>query len=193
MVGLGLGLLSAGPAAANVRLAFPEDTPGPPFYARALFPVPADSQWVPVVFYRDPGCVPAGFNLLSFFDVPGAFGCGLMVEGFEIWERGPGQDPAPIEVKSRGLGAVPVWFVSRGEYATATADGVLTIGELQALPSLLMGTADNFQEVLHPSEAARHGKLTITASGSLADGRSFQLQFSGNQTTEVRHLKITFR
>lgn len=137
--------------------------------------------------------MPADFNLLTTFDIPGAFGCRLTVEGFEIWEHGPGEDAAPIQVKSSGLGSVPVWFVSTAELEAASADGVLTIAELRALPSLQMGTAERFQETLHPSEAARHGKLTITAAGSLSDGRSFQLQVSGNQDTAWRQVKITFR
>jgi len=100
--------------------------------------------------YRDPSCVPADFNLLDFFDIPRAFGCPLAVQGFEIWQHGPGQEPAPIQVvESQGLGVVPVWFVSPSEYESATADGVLTIGELRALPSLQTGAADSFQEVLH--------------------------------------------
>lgn len=187
-----VGLLPVGVAAANVRLAFPEETPGPPYYARISSDgAPQTEQWAAIVFYRDPGCVPSGFNLLQFFDIPRAFGCPLTVEGFEIWKNGPGQDPAPIQVKSRGLGAVPVWFVSPAELAAAMADGVLTIGELSALPSLQVGTADSFQEVLHPSEAAKHGKLTITASGTLSDGRAFQLQVSASRD-RLNHVKISF-
>lgn len=193
MAALAAGLLPVGVAAANIRLAFPEQTPGPPYYARITSDgAPQTEQWAAIVFYRDPSCVPSDFNLLQFFDFPRAFGCRLTVEGFEIWKNGPGQDPAPIEVKSRGLGAVPVWFVSPAELAAATADGVLTIGELSALPSLQVGTADRFQEVLHPNEAAKHGKLTITASGTLSNGRAFQLQVSASRDT-LNHVKISFR
>lgn len=192
---LALALLPAGRAAANVNLAFPEETPGPPYYLRGIEPASEAVEWVPIVFYRDPSCVPADFNLLNFFDAPRAFGCPLTVEGFEIWRNGPGQDTAPLQVKSRGLGAVPVWFVSAAEHEAAIADGVLTITELRALPSLLMGTAERYHEVLHPGEeAGRRARLTITASGSLSDGRSFRLQVSGNPAQpQVRHVKITFR
>lgn len=193
MAALALGLLPVGVATAKVRLAFPAEAPGPPYYARISSDgAPQTEQWAAIVFYRDPRCVPSDFNLLQFFDIPRAFGCPLAVQGFEIWENGPGQDPAPIQVKSRGLGAVPVWFVSPAELAAAMADGVLTIGELSMLPSLQMGIADSFQEVLHPNQAAKHGKLTMTAFGTLSDGRAFQLQVSASRDTP-RHVKISFR
>lgn len=193
MAALAVGSLPVGTAVANVRLAFPEETPGPPYYARISSEgAPRTAQWAAIVFYRDPSCVPADFNLLQFFDIPRAFGCPLTIEGFEIWQNGPGQDPAPIEVKSRGLGAVPVWFVFPHELDAAMADGVLTIGELSALPSLQTGAAHGFQEVLHPSEAARSGKLTITASGSSSNAGAFQLQVSASRDT-ARHVKISFR
>lgn len=190
---LAVGLLPVGAATAKVRLAFPEEAPGPPFYARiSTAGAPQTEQWAAIVFYRDPSCVPASFNLLQSFDIPRVFGCPLAIEGFEIWENGPGQDPGPIQVKSRGLGAVPVWFVSPAELAAAMADGVLTIGELSTLPSLQVGTADRFQEVLHPFQAAKHGKLTMTAFGTLSDGRAFQLQVSASRDTP-RHVKINIR
>lgn len=190
---LALGLLPVGTSVANVRVAFPEETPGPPYYARISSDgAPQTSQWAAIVFYRDPSCVPSDFNLLQFFDIPRAFGCPFTIEGFEIWQNGPGQDPAPIQVKSRGLGAVPVWFVAPQELDAAMADGVLTIGELSALPSLQVGAADRFQEVLHPTQATGSGKLTITASGSLSNGRTFQLQVSVSRDT-LRHVEISLR
>lgn len=180
------------PSVSGCDVAFPEEAPGPPYYARISSDgAPQTEQWAAIIFYRDPSCVPSNFNLLEFFDIPRAFGCPLTIEGFEIWENGPGQDPAPILVKSRGLGAVPVWFISPQELDAAMADGVLTIGELSALPSVQVGAAHRFQEVLHPTQAARNGKLTITASGSSSNGRTFQLQVSASRNTP-RHVNITF-
>lgn len=183
LAALALGGLATSQATANVNVAYPAEGPGSPFYARVGIPVSDDGQWVPLVFYRDPGCVPATFNLLAFFDIPRAFGCALTVEGFEVWEHGPGQDPAPIHTHATGLGAVPVWFVAPADLQAATSDGVLTIGELRALPSLQIASAGRFHEVLHPSEGANHGKLTITASGTAADGRAFSLLVVGSHDT----------
>ena len=183
------GLIPAG-ADANVRIPFPSESPGAPFYARAEADgVIQDDGWAAIAFYRDPACVPANFNLLQFFDVPGAFGCALTIAGFEIWQNGPGLDPAPIQVNSHGTGAVPIWFVSVSELTAAMADGVLTITELAALPSRQIGYADQFREVLHPSETGRNAKLTMTASGELTDGRSFRLQFSAAANRQ-RHTRI---
>ena len=66
MAALTVGLLPVGTAVANVRLAFPEETPGPPYYARISSEgAPQTAQWAAIVFYRDPSCVPSDFNLLQ--------------------------------------------------------------------------------------------------------------------------------
>jgi len=71
------------------------------------------NNWAAIPFFREPRCVPEGFNLLDFFDDPGAFDCRLTFEGFEIWRNGPRtDDPAPIQTESFGLGSVPVWIVA---------------------------------------------------------------------------------
>jgi hypothetical protein len=118
--------------------------------------------------------VPEAFNLLDFFDVPGAFLCGPpTTDGFSIWETGPFLDPAPYQVKLQGRGAVPVWFLSTEEYVAAVSDGELTIGDLEAL-NPLKGTASQFNEVLHPLEVANVTKLIVRMKGHLDDGRQFQ-------------------
>ena len=84
---------------ANVRI--PTD---PPFYAR-IERDPAgrpnvlnDGEWAVIPFYREPGCVPADFNLLNLFDAPRAFACALAVDGFEVWADFP---HSPAAVRSR--------------------------------------------------------------------------------------------
>ena len=187
-------LLPASQAAAATRLEVPDESPGVPFYARMNAPlfVPHTDQWAAIAFYRNPACVPANFNLLSPFAGPSAFACPLTVEGFEIWENGPGQDPAPRISKLREAGPVPVWFVSWPQLQAAAGDGVLTITELRALPSLITGTASRFTETLHPSQSNKKGKINIGARGTLSDGRSFQLQFVAHDG-EVKHVAIRFR
>jgi hypothetical protein len=176
------GLSAFGIANAQVRVDFPEEDPGPPYYARIRsgFVVHTD-QWAAIVFYRQPACVPAGFNLLNLFNPPAAFFCTLTVEGFEVFDPGP-RPPgtAPKQAKTFGLGAVPVWFVSWFELQTAMADGVLTISELQTLPSLRVGSAGFLRETLHPSGAAQEPDLTIVASGATSSGQDFFLQVVAN-------------
>lgn len=160
-------------AHAAVRVEFPAAAPGVPAYARiGGEPIHTD-EWAAIPFYRDPSCVPENFNLLRFLDAPRAFRCPLVVEGFEVWENGPGLDPAPVHAVTREADAVPVWFVSWPELQGAIADGVLTIGELSSLPSLVVGSAEQYGEVLHPGRL-----IHINARGALDDGRTFRLQFT---------------
>jgi len=150
-----------------------EDVDILPYYARiSTGEIFHDNDWAVVVFYRPPECVPVDFNLLMFYDFDYAFGCVPMtVDGFIIWDE-PMVQPALISV--HGLGAVPVWFVSWDEMQGAVADGILTIGELSELPSLMIGFASNYHEMLQPYPTLK-GKIEYSAKGSLEDGRSFQV------------------
>jgi hypothetical protein len=165
-------------ALAAIRTEFPSaEDPGPPFYAR-LEPgfVIQDGNTVAIPFYRLPSCVPPSFNLLNFFDIPGAFFCGLTVQGFDIWRNGPPPaDLGPTHSEMRGLGAVPILFLSSSDLTAAKADGILTIGELMGLPSLRVGEADFYRETLHPEGVAQVPTKTIVALGRLAGGGAFQI------------------
>jgi hypothetical protein len=157
-------------AHAAVTLRFPGQSPGIPAYARMGPDIVHTDEWAAIVFYRLPSCVPADFNLLRSLDPPRAFRCPLTVEGHEVWEDGPGQDPAPKQVVTKARN-VPVWFASWDEVQAAASDGVLTIGELASLDSLVVGTAETYHEVLRPGKS-----ISLSARGNLADGRSFRLQ-----------------
>lgn len=161
--------LAAPAAHADVNLRFPGESPGIPAYARfSQDPIHTDA-WVAVPFYRLPSCVPSDFNLLSIFDVPRAFGCPMTIEGHEVWKLGPGQEPAPKVAITRAQD-VPIWFASWSELQGAMSDGVVTVGELSALDSLVLGTADRYHEVLRPP-----GMIVVNAQGTLLDGRSFRV------------------
>jgi hypothetical protein len=188
IVTLALGLA---PASANVRI----DDDVVPFYARiGAGEVYHDGAWAAIPFYRPPACIPADFNLLDFFDVPRVFGCGPQtVHTSTIWRNGPGIDAAPIMAKSRGLGAVPVWFVSVPQLQAAMADGELTIGELAAIPSLLVGTASLYTETLQPTQGAQVPLIVFVAQGALEDGRSFQAQATrSGGAGRLTHVRIAF-
>jgi hypothetical protein len=115
--------------------------------------MPNDGGIVGIAFYREPSCIPISFNLLVQFNPPAAFGCTLTIEG-KRWLWNPATDPFPFQIRYSGLGTVPVYFVDADELAGAVSDGVLTIVELQALPSLLIGIADDFHQVIHNSNQA---------------------------------------
>lgn len=173
------GSASAVQSSAPIILRFPSEQPGPPFYA--LFErgfAPSDNGWVGIVFVRAPSCVPAGFNLLDGFDSPlVAWACELTVEG-EAWWHDPSVPP-PFQIHERGLGAVPVYFVRQAELLAAIADDVLTIGELESLPSLLIGAASFLEHIVHnTNQPTNHGHETLVSRGVLEDGRSFEFRYN---------------
>jgi hypothetical protein len=186
-----------------VRTTWPSaEDPGLPFYARIVPPPPHvfdDGEWAAIAFYRDPGCIPADFNLLSFFDAPAAFGCPLTLHGASLWQ-GAAFNGTPKIVTTSGDGAVPVWFVPVGAIQPALQDGVLTIGELAGLEGRLVGYADHFNETLHPHplppELGGGGhpnpKLVQNAQGQLEDGRRFSLHIT-EVNDELRAIQIQFR
>jgi hypothetical protein len=138
--------------------------------------VVTDGGWVGIVFYRSPECVPPEFNLLDWRDRPAAFDCALTVEGEEWWHDLSA--PPPFQTHERGLGAVPVYFVALSELQAAMADDVLTIAELQTLPSLLIGQASFLEDVVHNTSDQNHGHSVLVARGTLEDGRSFELRYN---------------
>jgi hypothetical protein len=189
-----MAALAAAVVSADIRLLVPEQSQSGPFYARLERGlIHRTDEWVAIPFYRSPSCVPAGFNLLNFFDfsnIPAIFACPLTVHGFEIWKNGPQTDQGPVQSKLRGNGAVPVWFVSVQDFSSALPG--ITKAELANMPSLLEGSASFFEETLHPEGAAQQTMLAIVAQGLLPDGRSFRyeaIEAGGN----LRHVRIEFR
>jgi hypothetical protein len=189
--------LALGTAAhAQITLDIPEDIQ-PPIYANiGLGFLPHTAEWAVVFFYRSPACVPADFNLLDFFDTPPRpFSCQLQIEGRTIWRSL--DDPFPAQIFLFGTGAVPVWFVRWPELQAAVADDVLTIVELAALPSLLIGSASFYLESERNSIVEqRGGNEALVATGTLTDGRSFQVELT-EKFREGEHLfpqvRIEFR
>ena len=183
-------------AQAEVRLEFPADFPGPPYYARITqqFVIHTD-KWAAIVFYRQPSCVPPNFNLLNLFDPGTAPGCPLTIDGFALFDQNPPLvNFPPRKSVSFGLGSVPVAFVRWPELQAAIADGVLTIGELAKLPSLRMVRATFFHENLRPTPISGIGgsedpKLTIVARGA---GFELKVKAKGNPLT-LNDVTIEFR
>ena len=175
------------PHMAQARLNVPVESPGIPAYMRLEaigegWRGPRNADWTALIFYRDPACIPAGFDLTDFFDFPGpnglgAFGCPLLVEGFDLrFETlDPTEPPDYIFLRNRTQ-ELPVWFVSTDELEVLLERGYLFIDELEALPSRIMARAWKFEEQLHPSGGAiaRPG-LTISALGRLETGGRFSL------------------
>ena len=142
---------------ANVRITIP---PHP--YAPIYVDWYGDDQWVAFIFFRPPELVPGDFDLYSIFFDENALSLPLTIKGFVINENP--NDFIPRKAILTGLGAVPVWFVSRSDYEDAVQDWELTIVELEGLPSLLKGYATFFKETLEPGS-----KVNIVAKGILED------------------------
>lgn len=201
LAGAALLTFGTGLVRAQVMLRFPGEGPGAPYYANVEKPFMWHTeQWAAIVFLRHPACVRTNFNLLDLLDIPAAFACPMTVSGFELYDK-PG-DAVPRQTLITGS-AVPVWFVPWNDPAgkdlqTAIADGVLTMSELEALAPL-KGVASVYHEVLHVQAppgmtgGAKMPHMTITASGFLSDGRSFQYEFTSRELGEVQHVKIEIR
>jgi hypothetical protein len=195
-------------ATRNFVLDIPTETPSFPIYANlagagspiGLF-VQTDGEWVAIDFIRDPNCIPAGFNLLQFFDLPGAFRCPLTVNGKEWWladdlasaEPYETIPPLAFQVQLDGLGGVPIYFVPLAELNASMLDGALTLGELESLPSLLVGQATRYQFNQHNSnQGMRPGHSSTVAAGTLEDGRRFLFRHSDREN-ETLNIQIEFK
>lgn len=190
-------------AQAPLKLDFPSVSPGIPAYARLEllipdFDVPKNKHWAAIVFYRNPDCIPADFNLGMFFDPPvggpGAFGCELLIEGHELWANGPGVDPGPLYVLSRNMTPnLPVWFVSWPELRALFDTGTVTRNALEALPSLVRGWAWSFEEQLHPNGIAADPAITMHAQGRLEGGGRFKLgwHFQASKDLDIVEIRLS--
>ena len=93
-------LLLPGFASAADRIVIDEwDTNGgfAPIYARVMDNM--ESEYIPVVFYRNTECVRPDFDLLQLFDIPFALFCKpLTVEGFAIFEGEFDPTADPVEI-----------------------------------------------------------------------------------------------
>lgn len=129
-----------------------------------------DDGWAAISFVRPLSVIPPNTDLLSF-DF-GAIGQPLLVEGFGIFRTE--QSNVPLITQMRGVVPVPVWFVRVEELEAAMADDVLLFSELESLPSLIRGSADNYEEQNHFTTHQKSHLATV-ATGTLEDGRRFRV------------------
>jgi hypothetical protein len=163
-------LLTVTGAFANTRTGEGGDLP---YYARIeAGEILNDGEWAVIIFYRPTECVPDDFNLLDMMDY-NAFACTPpTTDGFIVWAGEPWVS-APIQIRLHEADLVPVWFVKWDELQDAVEDGSLTMPDLKALPSLLVGAADEYSETLHPTGVVKVPMINFVAQGALQDGRSF--------------------
>lgn len=183
-------------SAGLTKKTIPSEDPGPPFYSRAttiLDQLFHTDDWIAIPFYRNPACVPDDFNILQHFDFPGpdgpgAFACPLVVNGFLLIEPDAPLGTFPRQVVLTG-DQVPVWFVPWAAFEPETADGVVTMAELRAMP-VMTGTARQFHETLKPRDDDH--VVVINATGTLdQDGRDFAFDVMHLQD-QTRSIGIRF-
>jgi hypothetical protein len=184
-----------------IILSLPADSPGPPIYAAiARFFMNTDGEWVAIELVRERSCIPGDFNLMQFSDIPRAFGCHLTIGGKEWWypedlADGPWTHvpPFPFQARLVGLPGMLMYFVKLSELNATIADGILTIGELESLPSFLAGHVDSYLQVQHNSNLGQApGHSDTTSRGRLEDGRSFFYQKT-DRDNESLSVQISFR
>ena len=186
----------------SITLQYPGEDPGPPFYTliERRF-LPHTDEWAPIIFVRDPACVPVGFNLLDQLAVPQAFGCESTVEGHVTYKNGPPPiDPAPWQVVMGERGAVPIWFVPWQELQAAIADDALTLAEVEGLAGVRRGAATMFEMTQQPGPArpqgTGNGKIELVARGTLDSGTPFSIELREmgvDRVSVLRHIAIEFQ
>jgi hypothetical protein len=77
------------------------------------------------------------------------------------------------------------------DYLAARQDGVLTIGELEALDRV-MGQARLFGQLQHPFPPVENSLLVVNARGTLQDGRSFRLHITQQATKGHAVIQVNF-
>ncbi len=186
---------------ANVRIEWePGIGYGGPFYAyfyesiEGVQMIIHTDEWAAIPFYRDPDCVPEDFNLLDLYDFEKALDCNSFVEGFEIWENGPGLDPAPLQVSLKAAGPMHIYFVPWPVLQDAIEDDELTMPELNSLAGVRIGIATDFSITHHPGLVDLDELYTITAKGNIEadNGDKFELSATCAQY-KWTHVKIDFK
>ncbi len=137
--------------------------------------IPTDGTYVPIVWDRAPAFVPGDFNLLDWFDF-GAWDVPFLHKGYEWFHIPWYEQPMPFQVIYQNDGPTPIYFVELAELEAAIVDDVLTIGELEALPSLRVGYTRHMwsgaKNGNHP-QVHRHTRGWLTAMGEMEGGGGF--------------------
>lgn len=170
-----------------IELAFPEDDPGPPFYARIAVLGPdvllmESNGTVVIPMMRQVECIDPEFNLLDLYHVPNGFFCPLTLSGRGLIE--PNAPMGTFPAIAYGVGSnMPVWFVDSDSLANAMADGVLTLPELEAL-NPRKGVASRYEEYNKPRSEEDY-LLVIESEGTIP-GTNQRFEYKVISRTKAR-------
>lgn len=177
--------LKANPA--FIELAFPEDDPGPPFYARIAVLGPdvllmESNGTVVIPMMRQVECIDPEFNLLDLYHVPNGFFCPLTLSGRGLIEPNAPMGTFPKIAYGAGIN-MPVWFVDKAPLANAMADGILTLPELEAL-NPRKGVASRYEEYNKPRSEEDY-LLVIESEGTIP-GTNQRFEYKVISRTKAR-------
>ncbi|MGY6741152.1 MAG: hypothetical protein ACXIUQ_00340 [Cecembia sp.] len=170
-----------------IELAFPEDDPGPPFYARIAVLGPdillmESNGTVVIPMMRQVECIDPEFNLLDLYHVPNGFFCPLTLAGRGLIEPNAPLGTFPAIAYGEGTN-MPVWFVDSSPLANAMADGVLTLPELEAL-NPKKGVASRYEEYNKPRSEEDY-LLVIESEGTIP-GTNQRFEYKVISKTKAR-------
>jgi hypothetical protein len=153
------------------RLEVPAEINAPPVVA-VIFN-DGESDWVPIVFAREPSLAPSSMNLNTLPDAqPGFMNVPLLLEGFVLLPQNWAPPEPPIAVFAHFRNptgqTVPIWFMSRADFDAAAVDNSVTIEEINNMPSLLKGEAGALNLFAAPGF-----RIEAQSAGALEDNTLF--------------------
>jgi hypothetical protein len=178
------------------------ESPMFPFYTRTEPPADVGGfgyhaqEWAAIVFYRDPACVPADFNLFEFYDFNfgQVFSCPPTVDGFSLHVEPLGVTPP--KTSNLAGDAVPIWFVPwNADFQQAVADGSLTMTQLESMAGLVKGVATQFREILSTVASHPAPKINLTARGYILQDSgggsfSYNVNWPGLTVDDIKNVTI---
>jgi hypothetical protein len=161
---------------ADNRLLIPDEWPIPLYVVGAGH---TDDWWLAAVCYRSLDDAPGDLTVNGFCDEAVQRAHPLRIEGVAVHQK---DAAAPINYWLWNVpGEVVEICLFRVEDQVAAMQDkktpwVVTIDELRAMPSLLVGLADSYEEMGHPFAVPGYDyHKTVKASGVLKDGPTFTL------------------
>jgi hypothetical protein len=175
LLAVGVTLLT-GTVCAAERLLIPEEQ-DLPWYVLGLGHT-EDFAWLGSVFYRPFETAPGDIAVNDFVSVdPEVYP--LRVEGFGVLEEGSFY-PLNSVLRNRSGEVVEICFNSAEDNIKALKnDGRVTVKEMRAMRSLIVGYADFYLEVNQPPDPATPGRgfsRDVIAMGVLEDGSPFYVR-----------------
>jgi len=169
VAGMTLAGLSSS-AVAGLRLDYPDQFPGPPYYATVAYI--EGEPITPVVFYHDPAAIPADSNLLGLD--PRAWSDPLLMDGFLVFADQNFTVPTHQELHGS---ATPIWFVETAALEAIAADGVVTLAELEGL-NPVKGITTRYVETVHFIGGTAVPFAEVQSTGVLEDGSTYSMHLT---------------